>query len=209
MTVEKQEILYNKTKEELTLKDKLYIKSVSNLKGNNRRIAVVAAVVDTFFSVLFAFPLIWLYKDIYLSIFLTIMSATPAGASIFTAITEIKNNYKSVGLTKKEYKELIKSNRLEELIELTKEIADDMALNLNKTEDEIVNCNKPEYIMDEYLLAKLIIARNKKMSLIQRMIQEKQITKAEADEYLVESNNSKIKDKTNVIIEDDENIIGV
>ena len=90
---------------------------------------------------------------------------------------------------------------------MTKGIDNKTALELKNSEETIELYNKEEYIEDAYLQGKIIIAKRKTKTLIQRMISENQITQEEAEIYLNNKKSTDVVENEAAGIED--NTIGV
>lgn len=173
MNKEVEDRLFNKTKNELTLDDKRYIKALTSLKGRKIKIVLLSSLLSLVALGVFG-PLAFLPgADMIAKIFCGIFGLTGLSAAVFTAIEHSNSMYKELGLTKKEYKELKKSGKIEELSKSIDNINWEDLRNLNIASSIIEDC--------QYEIVK---TKQYRENLIKKMIANNQITKEEANKYL-------------------------
>lgn len=173
MNKEVEDRLYNKTKNDLTLDDKRYIKALANLKGRKINLALFSSLFSLVPLAVFG-PWVFLPGiDLIGIIFCSIFTLTGLSAVVYTAIEHSNSMYKELGLTKKEYKELKKSGRIEELKKLIENINSEDLRNLNIVSNHIEDYEN-----------KIERAKQYRERLIKKMISNNQITQEEAKNYL-------------------------
>ena len=172
MNKEVQDRLYNKAKNDLTLDDKRYIKNLTNLKGRKILLSLFSSVFSLIFLTIGSCVFIPAF-NIFGKIFSAIISLTGLSAITYTAIEHSNSMYKELGLTKKEYKQLKKSGKIEELTKLISNINSEDLNNLNIVSNNI-----------EYYENKTERAKQYRERLIKKMISNNQITQEEANKYL-------------------------
>ena len=172
MNKEVEDRLFNKTKNELTLDDKRYIKNLVNIKGKKINLVLFSSL----FSLIFLAMGSCVFSpsfNIFGKIFVAILSLAGLSAIGYIVIVRSNSIYKELGLTKKEYKELKKSGKIEELTKLISNINSEDLKNLNIVSNNIENYEK-----------KIERAKQYRENLIKKMISNNQITQEEANKYL-------------------------
>jgi len=165
--------LYNKTKNDLTLDDNRYIKALTSLKCRKINMVLFSSLFSLLPLAMFG-PFAFLPGvDLFVRIFCAILSLSGLSAVVYTAIEYSNSMYKELGLTKKEYKELKKSGRIEELTKLISNINSEDLRNLNIVSNNIENYEN-----------KIERAKQYRERLIKKMISNNQITQEEAKNYL-------------------------
>lgn len=184
MTHEIKEILYNKTAQELTIEDKIYLNKVLNAKQVLKNRALYGCGVTLLLTTIFTVPFLFV-KGVVPAIFAALFGGVSFITGCSATFSGQKDVYKELGLTRKEFKELIKSGRLGELRELTNTINFELIKKIEDNQQSLGNLQKDE------LAIKIGIKEEKKQakSLIQKMIEEKQITQEEADAYINKIDN--------------------
>ncbi|MBO5910457.1 MAG: hypothetical protein J6Q15_03000 [Clostridia bacterium] len=192
MTTEIKDILYNKTAEELTIDDKIYLNKIIKFKENFKNGLMITTLIPILLAAGFMVPFFIFFGDISAMLFIACFEIATIAAGISGVVSSIKESYKDIDLSRKDFKALVKSGRLEKLKEMIKDINFEsltklgkLAIKLNELESKKFSINNEiDYVQTE------------NRTLIQRMIAENQITQEEADVYIRKINKEKTENQT-------------
>lgn len=232
MTNEIRNTLYNKTKEELTLEDKLYINKIIETKKNNSKNWVKHLLVSVTHIAWLSMGILFLVIN---EIPFAIFNFTGLTAGVLGHIWGIYDSKKllsnQLNLTNKECKQLKKSGRIEELYKMLEGENIQILNDLNNLSTEIDELQKEdddkswqEDIAEQKFINKLIgfnakerkeyinttinNKKEKRKGLIARMVEENQITQEEANRYLSKFETENLTSEQTEII-NEENIFGM
>ena len=191
MTTEIKDILYNKTAEELTIDDKIYLNKVIRLKENLKKKKMVS-LLPILFAAGFMLPFFIFFEDIIAMIFGACFGVTSIVAGFNGIASAMKESFKEIDLSRKDFKALVKSGRLEKLKEMIKDINSESLTKLGKQAIKLNELESKKFSINN----EIDYVQTENRTLIQRMIAENQITQEEAGEYLRKINKEKTENIT-------------
>lgn len=170
--------LYNKTEEELTFKDKVYISRVVKMPKLKLKLLTVSIIVPLIIGILFSFMAF--FGDVIGKVFAIVFTTTAAVASTSAYLEEVKRRFKGLNLTRKDLKELKKSGRLEQLKEIVQDFDLSSFSKIRHIDEEVTRYKNEKAEIQHYIDK----SETEKKNLIQKLIEKYNLTEDEVSDLI-------------------------
>ena len=170
--------LYNKTAEDLTFKDKVYISRVVKMPKLKLKLLTVSLIAPLIIGILFSFMAF--FGDIIGKVFAIVFTTTAAVASTSAYLEEVKRRLKGLNLTRKDVKELKKSGRLEQLKEIVQDFDLSSFSKIRHIDEEIAHYENEKEEIQHYIDK----SETEKKNLNQKLIEKYNLTEDEVSDLI-------------------------